>query len=186
MVKKAITRRNVLAVLLTVVALVSFFCQAWATPTNLNPSYTSPANAGDGTIRTWLIGLINGYNTTNSTALPTSGVGALPDIKMDTGAPAQGSFPSFIDDTLSITLPADLDSYLVLHWGGQGGGVFQAFDLSTMPELYDSFNAPGQNGLSSYAFYHQESDPVPEPGTIMLLGAGFLGLAIYSKRRKNA
>jgi len=29
-------------------------------------------------------------------------------------------------------------------------------------------------------------NPVPEPGTIMLLGAGFLGLAVYGKRRKNA
>jgi hypothetical protein len=28
--------------------------------------------------------------------------------------------------------------------------------------------------------------PVPEPGTMMLLGAGFLGLAICGKRRKNA
>jgi hypothetical protein len=28
--------------------------------------------------------------------------------------------------------------------------------------------------------------PVPEPGTMMLLGAGCLGLAIYGKRRKNA
>lgn len=28
--------------------------------------------------------------------------------------------------------------------------------------------------------------PVPEPGTVMLLGAGFLGLLIYSKRRRNA
>lgn len=27
---------------------------------------------------------------------------------------------------------------------------------------------------------------VPEPGTMMLLGAGFLGLAVYGKRRKNA
>jgi len=28
--------------------------------------------------------------------------------------------------------------------------------------------------------------PVPEPGTMMLLSAGFLGLAVYCKRRKNA
>jgi len=28
--------------------------------------------------------------------------------------------------------------------------------------------------------------PVPEPGTLLLLGAGFLGLAIYGKRRRNS
>jgi len=28
--------------------------------------------------------------------------------------------------------------------------------------------------------------PVPEPGTVMLLGAGCLGLAVYGKRRRNA
>lgn len=28
--------------------------------------------------------------------------------------------------------------------------------------------------------------PVPEPGTLVLLGAGFLGLAIYGKRRRNS
>jgi len=34
--------------------------------------------------------------------------------------------------------------------------------------------------------YGNDLAPVPEPGTMMLLGAGFLGLAIYGKRRKNA
>lgn len=34
--------------------------------------------------------------------------------------------------------------------------------------------------------YETIVSPVPEPGTMLLLGAGFLGLAIYGKRRKNA
>lgn len=50
----------------------------------------------------------------------------------------------------------------------------------------------GINNL--YSFYNDStgfmavitSAPVPEPGTMMLLGSGFLGLAVLSKRRKNA
>lgn len=50
-------------------------------------------------------------------------------------------------------------------------------------ELTDSvFTAYGtDNTLSA-----DPPSPVPEPGTLMLMGAGFLGLAIYGKRRKQA
>jgi len=41
------------------------------------------------------------------------------------------------------------------------------------------------NEVKQVEFSFQEN-PVPEPGTMLLLGIGFTGLVIYSKRRKNA
>jgi len=44
----------------------------------------------------------------------------------------------------------------------------------------------GDYDFNDATFLIKDITPVPEPGTMMLLGAGFLGLAIYGKRRKNA
>ena len=44
----------------------------------------------------------------------------------------------------------------------------------------------GDYDFNDAAFLIKDITPVPEPGTMMLLGVGFLGLAIYGKRRKNA
>jgi len=159
---------------------------ASATPITLNSGVPpQPANAGDGTIQAWLIQAINNYNSVHGTTLSTASVGAHPDVKVNQGASAPAGYPTFGANTLSITLPANLNEYLVFHWGGQGGGVYQAFDLSTIPEGSDTFTAPGRNGLSFYSFYGQAA-PVPEPGTLALLGSGMLGLAGVLRRKLKA
>ncbi|WP_246043771.1 PEP-CTERM sorting domain-containing protein [Geomonas edaphica] len=40
-------------------------------------------------------------------------------------------------------------------------------------------------GAIATGFIANGAPPVPEPGTFLLLGTGFLGLAVFSKRRRN-
>jgi PEP-CTERM motif len=169
--------------LVTVAAVLLLSLCASATPITLNGGVSpQPSNSGDRTIQAWLIQAITHYNKLHGTDLSTAFVGKHPDVKVNQGATPAPGYPSFGANTLSITLPADLNQYLVLHWGGPGGGVFQAFDLSTMPESFDTFVAPSRYGLSFYSFYG-EAAPVPEPGTLALLGSGLLGAAGLLRRR---
>ena len=165
---------------LEVVAVISFFClAASASPILLNLPTSQPTNAGDPAISTWLIQAVDDYNTAHGTMFATSSIGSTPDVKVNSGDTAPPGYPSFGSGTLSIILPLYLNDYLVLHWGGPDGGTFFAYDLTALPSTFDTFTAPGLNGLSSYAFYGSVvTSSAPEPATTVLIGVGLAALGI--------
>ncbi len=156
--------------------------QLYPNPPGVSTWTTDPANAGDSTVGTWL------YNVANAAGSPynvgIASIGSSPDLKVNQGDTAPAGFPSFGANVLNLTLPVSGYEYLVLHWGGQGGGVWQAFYLDTNPVGSSfAFTAPGQNGLSSYAYYSPSGDSVPDGGsTLALLGAALSGLSLAGYR----
>jgi len=97
--------------------------------------------------------------------------------------------PAFVDNLWELTYAGvtyafDLTDVDVLYQSSaalvlQGTGILQVTNYEDTPGIW-TFS--GQTGSLTFS----AASTVPEPGTMILLGAGFLGLAIYGKRRKNA
>jgi hypothetical protein len=69
------------------------------------------------------------------------------------------------------------------------GTIFSSKLIGTATDGDDwimAFRSNPTGNFTDGVYFVKDLSPVPEPGTMMLLGAGFLGLAIYGKRRKNA
>lgn len=135
-----------------------------------------PANQGSGTVATWLAAGVTTYNNTHNPDLPAPG----PElVGVNTGNSAPSGYPTFVANTLTISIPTGGYDYVVLHWGGQGGGPVQSFYIGAIGGATPSpvvFNSPDRNGLSFYRLYHETTRPpgnAPDGGAT----AGLLGVA---------
>lgn len=154
-----------------------------------------PANSGQAVIESWIAGLVTSYNTANNPDLPAPGneVFRVNPTGTSPSSPPSGysSYPTFGANTLSITIPTGGFDYIGLHWGGRGGGVYQAFYIGNIggaPASSYTFKAPGQNGLSWYDTFHKvEQHKVPDFGsTAALMGLAMLGLMRFRSVLKTA
>jgi len=145
------------------------------------PVNTQPANQGQATVEAWLASVVTSYNSLTSSSLPAPG---LEVFRVNTGDAAPVGYPSFGSGLLSLDFPAGDFSYLVLHWGGNPSlnTTYACYLGNDGPGTTLTFNAPGQNGLSSYSVYHP-IPRVPDAGaTALLLGLG-LGALAFSARK---
>lgn len=88
--------------------------------------------------------------------------------------PTGGPNPTYYTvDSLNPQGEARVLSYDGSAAGISNSGILFAYEDGTDWDFQDA------------GFFVESITPVPEPGTMLLLGAGFLSLAIYGKRRKN-
>jgi hypothetical protein len=167
--------------LLAAAAVFLLAGQSRAVPISLIDETTDPqpSGSGDAVIVAWLNALISDYNADHGTSLPEP---VTEDFRVNQGdLTAPAGYPTFGAGVLTIAIPAGYD-YIVLHWGGSGGGVYEAYDLIGITGLV-TYNAPGRNGLSWYELLGP-GQSVPEPATLLLLGGGLVGLGIFRRKSK--
>lgn len=141
-----------------------------------NPDFVSPSNQG--TEELWLEAVLgNAIDVSFLEKLDPSGVGGLT------------SWVSY-DPEISW-------DYVVVKVGGPGGPAHD-LDPSVSFNYYafaddgladDLFTLPGgfafSNGVSHLTFFSGGSQEVPEPATMLLFGAGLIGLAGVQRKRKK-
>lgn len=107
-----------------------------------------------------------------------SGPGGVVRVNGTSGNPGDATF----ETRVNTNTVSDLSFSNVKAFGATDPFPF-ASDVSDDIEMIATISH--NDGRAYFTQFNYSLTPVPEPGTLILLGAGFFGLAIYSKRRLN-
>jgi hypothetical protein len=117
--------------------------------------------------------------------------GKLEDLSVDSWQVAVGTSDVY---ALYLGWSALRYDYLLVKLGDNNGTNFTDYlfknndDLSwAVLDLSNSFNETAITGgiskISHVSLFNVDSTPVPEPSTLLMLGAGLLGLGLYGRRQ---
>ena len=145
---------------------------------SLNISYNGPGVSN--TLRIYLTD--TGFSSPSTIGGFVAGIGGT-----TTGTVTYSTYLDATNSAFGETTLLTSKSYTGGTGGAFSGGEYSLVDVSSLVSSYSltqEVDITHLSGIGASSF-DATLQPVPEPGTMMLLGFGMLGLAVYGKRRMN-
>ena len=142
---------------------------------SVNVSYNGPAVSN--TLKIYLTD--TGFSSPSTIGAFAAGIGGT-----TTGTVTYSTYLDAANSAFAETTLLTSKSY---SGGPFSGGESSLVDVSSLVSSYSLTQEVDITHIASGGFssFDATLTPVPEPGTMMLLGFGMLGMAVYGKRRMN-